>query len=113
MVVTAGGVKLVEGSDYSVDYSAGEVTILNQSILDAGTKVEASYESNTDYAQERKTMVGVNWEYDFSKNFQLSGTFQHLSEQGIRSIGLTVELMAEAEELEAHKNAMTLRINSL
>ena len=83
VVVTAGGVKLVEGSDYSVDYSAGEVTILNQSILDAGTKVEASYESNTDYAQERKTMVGVNWEYDFSKNFQLSGTFQHLSEQSL------------------------------
>lgn len=29
----------------------------------------------------RKTMFGLNWEYDFSKNFQLSGTFQHLSEQ--------------------------------
>lgn len=40
-------------------------------------------------------------------------TFQHLSEQGIRSIGRTVELMAEAEDLQAHKNAMTLRLNSL
>ena len=62
VVVTAGGVTLNEGSDYSVDYSAGEVTILNQSIIDAGTAV---------------------WEYDFSKNFQLSGTFQHLSEQAL------------------------------
>ena len=35
VVVTAGGVTLTEGSDYSVDYSAGEVTILNQSIIDA------------------------------------------------------------------------------
>ena len=40
-------------------------------------------------------------------------TFQHLSEQGIRSIGRTVEFMAEAEDLQAHKNAMTLRLNSL
>ena len=83
VVVTAGGVKLTEGSDYTVDYSAGEVTILNQSILDADTPISASFESNTDYAQERKTMVGVNWEYDFSKNLQLSGTFQHLSEQSL------------------------------
>ena len=35
VVVTAGGVRLTEGSDYSVDYNAGEVTILNQSIIDA------------------------------------------------------------------------------
>ena len=70
VVVTAGGVTLKEGSDYSVDYSAGEVTILNQSIIDAGTAVNVSLESNTDYEQERKTMIGLNWEYDFSKNFK-------------------------------------------
>ena len=83
VVVTAGGVTLTEGSDYSVDYSAGEVTILNQSIIDAGTSVNVSLESNTDYAQQRKTMIGLNWEYDFSKDFQLGGTFQHLSEQSL------------------------------
>ena len=81
VMVTAGGVTLTEGSDYSVDYNAGEVTILNQSIIDAGTPVNVSLESNTDYGMMRKTMFGLNWEYDFSKNFQLSGTFQHLSEQ--------------------------------
>ena len=83
VVVTAGGVTLTEGSDYTVDYSSGEVTILNQSIIDAGTAVNASFESNTDYAQERKTFFGLNWQYDFSKNFQLSGTIQHLSEQAL------------------------------
>ena len=83
VVVTAGGVTLTEGTDYSVDYNAGEVTILNQSIIDAGTSVNVSLESNTDYAQTRKTMFGVNWEYDFSKNFQMSGTLQHLSEQAL------------------------------
>ena len=83
VVVTAGGVKLTENSDYSVDYSAGEVTILNQSIIDAGTSVNVSLESNSDYGQQRKTMFGMNWEYDFSKNFQMSGTIQHLSEQAL------------------------------
>lgn len=83
VVVTAGGVTLTEGTDYTVDYSSGEVTILNQSIIDAGTTVNASFESNTDYAQERKTFLGLNWQYDFSKNFQMSGTLQHLSEQAL------------------------------
>ncbi len=81
VVVTAGGVTLSEGSDYSVDYSAGEVTILNQSIIDAGTSVNVSLESQSDYGQERKTMFGLNWQYDFSKNFMIGGTFMHLSEQ--------------------------------
>lgn len=40
-------------------------------------------------------------------------TFQHLTEQGIREIGHAVELMAAAEHLDAHRNAMTIRIKSL
>ena len=39
-------------------------------------------------------------------------TFQHLTEEGIRHIGRAVELMAEAEQLDAHKNAMTVRITT-
>ncbi len=85
VTVTAGGVKLTEGSDYTVDYSAGEVTIINQSIIDAGTNVNVSLESNTEYGMQRKRMFGVNWQYDFSKNFQIGGTLQHLSEQALTS----------------------------
>lgn len=40
-------------------------------------------------------------------------TFQHLTEEGIRSIGSAVVCMAENEQLEAHANAMRLRIESL
>ena len=94
VTVTAGGVTLVEGSDYSVDYYAGEVTILNQSIIDAGTAINVSLESNTDYGQQRKTMFGLNWEYDFTKDFQMSGTIQHLSEQS-----LTTKVQMGAEPL--------------
>ena len=74
--VTAGGVQLVEGVDYSVDYSAGEVTILNQSIIDAGTSVNVSLESQSDYSMERKSMFGINWEYDFTKDFNISASFR-------------------------------------
>ena len=40
-------------------------------------------------------------------------TFQHLTENGIREIGHAVELMAEAEQLDAHKNAMTVRLMNI
>ena len=40
-------------------------------------------------------------------------TFQHLTAEGVRRIGPAVELMAEAEQLHAHKNAMTLRLSAL
>ncbi|MCR4810672.1 MAG: histidinol dehydrogenase [Prevotella sp.] len=40
-------------------------------------------------------------------------TFQHLTAEGVHRIGPAVELMAEAEQLDAHKNAMTIRLNSL
>ena len=40
-------------------------------------------------------------------------TFQHLTPEGVRHIGPAVELMAAAEQLDAHRNAMTLRIKSL
>lgn len=40
-------------------------------------------------------------------------TFQHLTEEGTRNIGRAVEVMAENEQLEAHKNAMTVRLQAL
>jgi len=46
-------------------------------------------------------------------SFMRKVTFQHLTEQGVRSIGHTVEIMAENEKLDAHKNAMTIRLRNL
>jgi histidinol dehydrogenase len=39
-------------------------------------------------------------------------TYQKLSKEGINNIGPAIELMAEAEGLQAHKNAVTLRLKS-
>ena len=85
VIVTAGGVTLVENTDYTVDYSMGTVTIINQSIIDAGTSVNVQLESNTEFSMQRKTMAGLNWMYDFSPDFQLGGTFMHLNEKPLTS----------------------------
>ena len=85
VIVTAGGVTLVENTDYTVDYSMGTVTIINQSIIDAGTSVSVQLESNTEFSMQRKTMAGVNWMYDFSPDLQLGGTFMHLNEKPLTS----------------------------
>ena len=85
VIVTAGGTTLIENSDYTVDYSMGTVTIINQSIIDAGTSVNVQLESNTEYSMQRKTMAGLNWKYDFTPNFQMGGTFMHLNEKPLTS----------------------------
>ena len=85
VIVTAGGVTLNENVDYTVDYSMGTVTIINQSIIDAGTNVNVQLESNTEYSMQRKTMAGLNWMYDFNENLQLGGTFMHLNEKPLTS----------------------------
>ena len=40
-------------------------------------------------------------------------TFQKISEKGIQNIGPAIEIMSEAEGLEAHKNAVSIRLKDL
>ena len=81
VVVTAGGVTLTENTDYTVDYTMGIVTILNQSILDAGTNINVSLESQSMFSMQRKTMMGLDVQYAFNKDFNIGATVMHLSEK--------------------------------
>ena len=81
VIVTAGGTTLTENTDYTVDYNMGRVTIINQSLIDAGTNISASVESNDTYGMQRKTMLGLNLDYEINKNFTVGGTLMYLSEQ--------------------------------
>ena len=81
VIVTAGGTTLTENTDYTVDYNMGRVTIINQSLIDAGTNISASVESNDNYGMQRKTMLGLNLDYEINKNFTVGGTLMYLSEQ--------------------------------
>lgn len=78
--VTAAGAILTENVDYTVDYTSGTVTILNESIISAGTPVSVSLENQTAYNMQRKTMVGLDLNYQFNPNFTLGGTIMHMSE---------------------------------
>ncbi|MDR1938991.1 MAG: cell surface protein SprA [Tannerellaceae bacterium] len=78
--VTAGGQLLTENIDYIVDYASGIVTILNEGVVASGTPVSVSLENQSLYSMQRKTMMGLDLNYQFSKNFSLGGTIMHLSE---------------------------------
>ena len=89
-------------------------------ITNAGSVFIGNYscESAGDYASGTNHTLPTN---GFAKNY--SGvsldsfvkkiTFQELSKEGIKNIGRAIEIMAEAEELMAHKNAVTLRLKEI
>jgi len=81
VTVTAGGQQLVEGSDYDVDYNTGQVTILNDAYLNSGLPVNVSYEDNTLFGFQTKTMYGTRLDYEVSDNFNIGGTFLHVAER--------------------------------
>lgn len=83
VVVTAGGVTLTENSDYTVDYTMGTVTITNQSIIDAGTNISVSLENQSTFSMQRKTLLGLDLDYAFNKNFHIGGTVMHYGEKAI------------------------------
>jgi histidinol dehydrogenase len=87
--------------------NAGSVFIGNYTPESAG-----DYASGTNHTLPTngysKSYSGVNLD-----SFQKAMTFQKISEKGIQNIGKSIEIMAEAEGLQAHKNAVTLRLNEL
>ncbi len=79
--VTAGGIQLQEGIDYTVDYILGRVKILNQGYLESGTPLRVSLESNSLFNLQTKTLVGTHLDYKISDNFNIGGTFLNLTER--------------------------------
>ncbi len=79
--VTAGGVPLQENVDYTVDYTMGQITILNQGILNSGTPIHVSLENNSTFNVQQKTMMGVHVDHEFTPNFHVGATFLNLHER--------------------------------
>ncbi|MGC6471176.1 MAG: cell surface protein SprA [Flavobacteriales bacterium] len=80
VVVTAGGLRLEEGKDFTVNYSMGKVNIINEGILLSGTPIRISVESNS-LGLQRKTLVGTHVDYRISDDFLLGGTILNLTEK--------------------------------
>jgi histidinol dehydrogenase len=99
----------VEDEAYFIEnlVNAGSVFIGNYTPESAG-----DYASGTNHTLptngNAKQYSGVNLD-----SFMKTITFQKISKKGLINISKTVEVMAEAEGLQAHKNAITIRINDI
>jgi histidinol dehydrogenase len=98
-----------QNNDFYVDNieNAGSVFIGNYTPESAG-----DYASGTNHTLPTngfsKSYSGVNLD-----SFTKSITFQEITEEGIQKIGKSIELMAAAEGLDAHKNAVSIRLKGL
>jgi len=81
VVVTAGGRVLQEGIDYSVNYQAGKVQILDPALQASGVPIQVSVENNAVFGQQTRRFVGVNVEHRFSDKFQIGATLLNMSER--------------------------------
>jgi cell surface protein SprA len=79
--VSAGGRQLIEGQDYEVDYNIGKVKILNDAILQSGQNVNVSFEDNTLFGFQSRTMLGVRADYEINKDMSVGATFMNLFER--------------------------------
>ena len=81
VIVTAGGLKLTENVDYTVDYALGRVRIINQGLLSSGTPIQVSLENQSMFNIQTKTLLGAHFDYRFNENFNVGATIMHLSEK--------------------------------
>ncbi len=79
--VTAGGRQLQEGIDYTVNYQAGTVQILDPSLQASNTPINISVENNAVFGQQTRRFTGVNVEHQFNEKFVLGGTLLNLNER--------------------------------
>lgn len=82
--VYANGRELQEGTDYTVDYSIGNITILNQRYLAKGQEIKIEYENNQFTQIERKTFTGIRAEYALSRDVTLGSTYFRLKERPLQ-----------------------------
>ena len=78
--VMAGGIKLQEGVDYTVDYAMGRVRIINSAYLSSGTPITVSTESNTTFSMVTKRMLGIRGTYTVSPELSIGATIMNLHE---------------------------------
>ena len=83
VIVNAGSQKLVEGTDYTIDYNAGRLNIINQALLSSGQPITVNLENNELFGIQQKSLYGSRFDYFVNPKFQLGATVMHLTEQPI------------------------------
>ena len=83
VVVTAGGMRLVEGVDFTVDYAFSRVKILNTGILESNTPIKISIESNSVFGFQARSMIGGRYQYRINENFKVGATWLRMMERPV------------------------------
>jgi cell surface protein SprA len=81
VIVTAGGNRLRENQDYSIDYSLGRIKILNEGILNSGVPINVTFENNALFGFQQRTLIGNRFDYRVSDKFNLGATMMHMKER--------------------------------
>jgi len=79
--VTSGGIMLTENVDYTVDYTLGRVKIINEGILNSGSPIQISLESQSLFNLQTKTLTGTHINYKVNNNFDVGATIMNLRER--------------------------------
>lgn len=79
--VTAGGRMLTEGVDYTVNYQAGRVQILDPALKTSNVPIQVSVENNSVFGQQTRRFSGVTVEHKISDKFIIGGTLINLHER--------------------------------
>ena len=81
--VYAGSLLLVEGLDYTVDYQAGRVRLMNTALLASGQPIRISMESNETFGLQQRSLIGLRADYRVNSKLNIGGTFMNLTEKPI------------------------------
>lgn len=81
VTVRAGSDLLVEGVDYDIDYGIGRLRILNPAYIQTSVPLNISFEDNSVFSFQQRTMLGLRADYEFSDNLVLGGTYMRLFER--------------------------------
>ena len=79
--VVAGGLTLTENVDYTVNYSMGTVSIINEGVLNSGTPITITMEDKNNFAVTKQRMFGTTLDYRFSDNFNIGAVLMNLYEK--------------------------------
>lgn len=81
--VTAGTLRLQEGTDYTVDYNSGRIRIINQALLQSGQPINVKLENNELFGMQQRSLFGSRFDYLVNDHLNVGATFMHLTEQPI------------------------------
>ena len=83
VIVNSGSLKLVEGTDFTVDYTAGRIRILTRPCWHQASRLRVNIENNELFGVQQKSLFGSRFDYQVNDKLALGATVMHLTEQPI------------------------------